>query len=192
MNEEEKKKIELDIEAKYVGKTEKEFLNRVTYAECLYILTPENEYCDKIIELSVLKICEIIEKQQKQIEELNISLQEEINEKCKLKTELYLNSIPKSKIEIKDLKEKIKDLKEKLYENLDNQKINELGKKYNIKIKIVETLEIICFNFKKSYLLKINNKLIKSEINNKHEYIQSREFERDIKAFLYNRKKEDK
>lgn len=101
MNEEEKKEIELDIEAKYVGKTEKEFLSRLTYAECLYILTPENEYCDKIIKLSVLKICEIIEKQQKQIEELNISLQEEINEKFKLKTELYLNSIPKSKIEEK-------------------------------------------------------------------------------------------
>lgn len=66
MNEEEKEKIELDIEAKYVGKTEKEFLSRVTYAECLYILTPENKYCDKIRKLSVLKICEIIEKLQKE------------------------------------------------------------------------------------------------------------------------------
>jgi hypothetical protein len=101
MNEEEKKKIELDIEAKYIGKTEKEFLSRVTYAECLYILTPENEYCDEVIKLSVLKICGIIEKYKKQMEELNIRLQEEINEKCKLKTELYLNSIPKSKIENK-------------------------------------------------------------------------------------------
>ena len=93
--------------------------------------------------------------------------------------------IKKLENEIKDSKIEIKDLKEKLYEILDKQKINELSKKYNIKIKIVETLEIICFNFKKSYLLKINNKLIKSEINNKHEYIQSNEFERDIKAFLY-------
>lgn len=101
MNEEEKKKIELDIEAKYIGKAEKEFLSRLTYAECLYILTPENEYCDKIKKLSVLKICGIIEKYKKQMEELNIRLQEEINEKCKLKTELYLNSIPKSKIENK-------------------------------------------------------------------------------------------
>ena len=66
MNEEEKKEIELDIEAKYVDKTEKEFLSRVTYAECIYILTPENKYCDKIKELSVLKICEIIEKLQKE------------------------------------------------------------------------------------------------------------------------------
>lgn len=86
---------------------------------------------------------------------------------------------------IKKLENEVKELKNQLYENLDNQRIKELSKKYNIKIKIVETLEIICFNFKKSYLLKINNKLLKSEINNKHEYIQSNEFERDIKAFLY-------
>ena len=70
MNEEEKEEIELDIEAKYVDKTEKEFLSRVTYAECIYILTPENEYCDKIKELSVLKICEIIKNLQKENEEL--------------------------------------------------------------------------------------------------------------------------
>lgn len=75
MNEEEKKKIELDIEAKYVGKTEKEFLSRLTYAECLYILTPENEYRDEVIKLSVLKIREIIEKLQKENEKLNIRLQ---------------------------------------------------------------------------------------------------------------------
>ena len=68
MNEEEKKEIELDIEAKYVGKTEKEFLSRVTYAECIYILTPKNKYCDKIKELSVLKLCEITEKLQKENE----------------------------------------------------------------------------------------------------------------------------
>lgn len=70
MNDEEKEDIELDIEAKYVDKTEKEFLSRVTYAECLYILTPENKYCDKIKELSVLKICEILEKLQKENEKL--------------------------------------------------------------------------------------------------------------------------
>lgn len=70
MNEEEKEDIELDIEAKYVDKTEKEFLSRVTYAECLYILTPKNKYCDKIRELSVLKLCEIIDKLQKENEEL--------------------------------------------------------------------------------------------------------------------------
>lgn len=71
MNKEEKEEIELDIEAKYADKTEKEFLSRVTYAECLYILTPENKYCDKIRELSVLKICEIIERLQKENETKN-------------------------------------------------------------------------------------------------------------------------
>ena len=68
MNEEEKEDIELDIEAKYVNKTEKEFLSRVTFAECIYILTPKNKYCDKIKELSVLKLYEITEKLQKENE----------------------------------------------------------------------------------------------------------------------------
>ena len=72
MNEEEKEDIELDIEAKYVDRTEKEFLSRVTYAECLYILTPENKYCGKIRELAVLKLCEIIDRLQKENEELNL------------------------------------------------------------------------------------------------------------------------
>ena len=90
MNEEEKEAIELDIEAKYVDNTEKEFLSRVTYAECLYILTPKNKYCDKIRELSVLKLCEIIEKLQKENErlkekhkitcELNVGLLENMKE----------------------------------------------------------------------------------------------------------------
>lgn len=34
----------------------------------IYILTPENKYCDKIKELSVLKLCEITEKLQKENE----------------------------------------------------------------------------------------------------------------------------
>ena len=59
-----------------VNKTEKEFLSRVTYAECLYILTPANKYCDKIKELSVLKICEIIEKLLKENEELKNKIME--------------------------------------------------------------------------------------------------------------------
>lgn len=72
MNEKEKEKeeIELDIEAKYVNETEKEFLNGLTYEECIYILKPENNYCDEIIELSLLKLCEIIENLQKENEEL--------------------------------------------------------------------------------------------------------------------------
>ena len=80
MNENEKEEIELDIEAKYVGKTEKEFLSRVTYAKCLYILTPENKYCDKIKELSVLKICEIIKNLQKENEELKEDLKYVLNQ----------------------------------------------------------------------------------------------------------------
>ena len=80
MNEEEKEEIELDIEAKYVDQTEKEFLSRVTYAECIYILTPENKYCDKIKELSVLKICEIIKNLQKENEELKEDLKYVLNQ----------------------------------------------------------------------------------------------------------------
>lgn len=80
MNEEEKEEIELDIEAKYVDKTEKEFLSRVTYAECIYILTPENKYCDKIKELSVLKICEIIKNLQKENEGLKEDLKYVLNQ----------------------------------------------------------------------------------------------------------------
>lgn len=79
---------------------EKEFLSRVTYAECLYILKPENKYCDKIRELSVLKLCEIIEKLQKENELAKEQVEYD-------KTHIYtpqtieLNFISKSKIEDK-------------------------------------------------------------------------------------------
>lgn len=106
MNENEKEDIELDIEAKYVDKTEKEFLSRVTYAECLYILTPKNKYCDKIRELSVLKLCEIIEKLQKENEQLK-EINEELSENKLLQDiEIKKNFIPKQTI-----KDKIEDLK---------------------------------------------------------------------------------
>lgn len=98
MNEEEKEDIELDIEAKYVDKTEKEFLSRVTYAECLYILTPKNKYCDKIRELSVLKLCEIIEKLQNYVKENYIPIQ-----KIKDKIE-YLDNQQKQWLEDRELK----------------------------------------------------------------------------------------
>ena len=71
LSDEEKNSMELDIEAKYVGRTEKEFLNNVTYDECLYILDTKNKYCDDIKNLSLLKIVDIIEKQSKEIEELD-------------------------------------------------------------------------------------------------------------------------
>lgn len=101
MNEEEKEDIELDIEAKYVGKTKKEFLSRVTYAECLYILTPENKYCNKIKELSVLKMREIIEKLQKENEELK-EINEQLSENKLLQDiEIKKNFIPKQKIKNK-------------------------------------------------------------------------------------------
>lgn len=70
MNEEEKEDIELDIEAKYVDRTEKEFLSNITYAECLYILDTKNKYCDDIKNLSLLKIVDIVNEQSKEIEKL--------------------------------------------------------------------------------------------------------------------------
>ena len=128
MNEEEKEEIELDIEAKYVGKTEKEFLSRVTYAECIYILTPENKYCDKIKELSVLKICEIIEKLQKENEELKEK--NDINIAYAEYLEKILNEYKKESVSKQKVKDKIeesnnnrqylsqfKDYKEKDYTN---------------------------------------------------------------------------
>lgn len=70
MREKEKEVFELGIEAKYIGRTEKKFLSTITYAECLYILTPENEFCNKIRKLSLQKLSEIIEKLQKENEKL--------------------------------------------------------------------------------------------------------------------------
>lgn len=90
--------------------------------------------------------------------------------------------IKKLENEINDSKKEIKDLKEKLYEILDKQKINELRKKYKAKIN---------FSYKYgSYFLEINNHTVVDTnfITDCHDYIQSREFERDIKAFLYNKK----
>lgn len=70
MNKKEREEIELNIESKYIDHTEKEFLSRATYEECIYILKPENNYCDKIIELSLLKLRGIIQEQQKENEKL--------------------------------------------------------------------------------------------------------------------------
>lgn len=70
LSDEEKNNMELVIEAKYVGRTEKEFLNNITYAECLYILDTKNKYCDDIRDLSLLKIVGLVNEQSKEIEEL--------------------------------------------------------------------------------------------------------------------------
>ena len=102
-------------------------------------------------------------------------LENEINDSKK--------EIKELKEKINDLKEKINDLKEKLYENLDNQKINELSKKYKAKINVRYLYG--------RYFLEINNHTVEDThcIIDCHEYIQSREFERDIKAFLYKSNK---
>ncbi len=94
--------------------------------------------------------------------------------------------IKKLENEIKDSKIEIKDLKEKLYEILDKQKINELSKKYKAKINVRYLYG--------RYFLEINNHTVEDThcIIDCHEYIQSREFERDIKAFLYKSNKGDK
>ena len=91
--------------------------------------------------------------------------------------------IKKLENEINDSKEEIKDLKEKLYEILDKQKINELREKYKSKINVR-------FEYGR-YFLEINNHTVidTNFITDCHEYIQSREFERDIKAFLYKSNK---
>lgn len=96
------------------------------------------------------------------------------------------NEINDSKKEIKDLKEKLYDFRWSIYEILHQQKINELSKKYKAKINVI-------YEYGR-YSLKINNHTVVDTkyINDYHEYIQSGELERDIKAFLYNRKKEDK
>ena len=65
----------------------------------------EFSYRNIDVKISVEILLKLVEKQQKEIEERNIRLQEEINENCKLKTELYGNSISKDKI-----REKIKGL----------------------------------------------------------------------------------
>lgn len=112
MNEEEKKKIELDIETKYVGKTEKEFLSRLTYAECLYILTPENEYCDEVIKLSVLKICEIIERQQKENEQLHKFILEGITIENSPYQNYQLDFLRENFIPIQRIEKLIEELKQ--------------------------------------------------------------------------------
>lgn len=89
---------------------------------------------------------------------------------------------------IKELENEVKELKNELYENLDNQRIKELSKKYKVKIEFIY-IGLFC----RDYTLRLNNITASTNvITDKHKYIQSNEFERDIKAFLYHRKKEDK
>lgn len=59
MSEEEKQEFKNDIEEKY-SKGVVHFLNTIDYAECLYILKPENKYSEETRELALLKIVEKI------------------------------------------------------------------------------------------------------------------------------------
>ena len=81
MRKEEKKAIELLENIKNDSWTTK------------YIMSSDSKNDEVLLNL--------IGKLQKENEELNTRLQETIKEKYELKTELYLNSIPKSKIENK-------------------------------------------------------------------------------------------
>lgn len=102
--------------------------------------------------------------------------------------------IKKLENEIKDSKIEIEALKEKLHKILDKQKINELSKKYRVKIEFeYERIGLFVSDYTLRYTLRLNNITASTSIiTDKHKYIQSNEFERDIKAFLYNKKKEDK
>lgn len=109
MNEEEKENMQNSIEKKYKNITEKGILNNLTYAECLFILTPKNKYCDEIKGLSLLKICEIFEKLQKENEEWREAYQEEKDKQFKL-IQNTNNTIKTANIAIKDLQEKLKEV----------------------------------------------------------------------------------
>lgn len=127
LSDEEKNSMELDIEAKYVGRTEKEFLNNITYVECLYILDTKNKYCDDIKNLSLLKIVDIVNEQSKEIEELKEknktlkSLQNDTNELYIEMTERK-NYFERELQKVEDkIKAKIEELiKEGNYRTADN------------------------------------------------------------------------
>lgn len=95
-------------------------------------------YSDTELFYSLETILNLIEKQQEEIEELKEAikeretrLQEEINENCKLKTELYGNSISKDKIRDKILElEEIKNA----FQN------DEWKREYNYKIEPLKQL----------------------------------------------------
>ena len=147
MTDEEKNSIELDIEAKYVGRTEKEFLNTITYAECLYILDTKNKYCDDIKNLSLLKIVDIVNEQSKEIEEL-----QELSISVRA-----VNQIDKMQKEIEELKEDNKHQWEercKLTFELENSTSND-----KIKAKIEEVEQWELYNMKIPRLSTLDERL---------------------------------
>lgn len=128
MTDEEKNSMELDIEAKYVGRTEKEFLNTITYAECLYILDTKNKYCDDIKTLSLLKIVDIVNEQSKEIEELNLK-----NEK------LYEDNLTLAQ-EIKEFIEGTNDVK---YYSTSFIKNHYISKDKLIELREIDNIDLI-------------------------------------------------
>lgn len=157
LSDEEKNSMELDIEAKYVGRTEKEFLNNVTYAECLYILDTKNKYCDDIKNLSLLKIVDIVNEQSKEIEEYKKQLDLDYVDKHFVPIERY-NQLEKEIEELKDKNKKLRDkAKELIFEKQEltsalldstpNDKIKakieevEQWELYNMKIPRLSTLD---------------------------------------------------
>lgn len=133
LSDEEKNSMELDIEAKYVGRTEKEFLNNITYAECLYILDTKNKYCDDIKNLSLIKIVDIVNEQFKEIEEYKKQLDLDYVDKHFVPIERY-NQLEK---EIEELKQDRDEYKEE-YIKLQNARYYNYISKDKIKAKIEE------------------------------------------------------
>lgn len=140
LSDEEKNSIELDIEAKYVGRIEKEFLNNITYTECLYILDTKNKYCDDIKNLSLLKIVDIVNEQSKEIEELKVN-NKKLQDKCKELifekqglTSALLDSTPKDKIKAKiepKLKELDKNMKKEWQEYGNSREYQDMEDEWN-------------------------------------------------------------
>ena len=152
LSDEEKNSMELDIEAKYVGRTEKEFLNNITYAECLYILDTKNKYCDDIKNLSLIKIEDIVNEQSKEIEELkdkNKKLQDKAKELIFEKQELtsaLLDSTPNDKIKskIEELEKEQEDNRKVLYNAVNNlyfKEIDIISNKISVNMSIRDILQ---------------------------------------------------
>ena len=143
LSDEEKNSMELDIEAKYVGRTEKEFLNNITYAECLYILDTKNKYCDDIKNLSLLKIVDIVNEQSKEIEHQKLKRANQRNELAILNAKQIefnklVNTVNSYKGQFKRQEKEIEELKEIYqtgYVNGCVSKVYEINKKWKDKIK---------------------------------------------------------
>lgn len=91
------------------------------------------QYGKRLLVENIEKLQKENEKLQVENEELNTILQEAINEKCELKTELYLNSMPKSKI-----KDKIETYRRVISDSNDGDLIHDLRTKIHILEELLE------------------------------------------------------